>query len=115
MTFKEQMQQDINNIFANTDEYFEWRHVANTPRPGKMMRVMEDEYELLEREKYSSERPGASTPRKTRRLLYIPVEDFGKKPAAETILTLDETRQFRILECAIEVGFYVITVEAMRR
>ena len=47
MSFKKQMMQDINDVFVNTDEFFE-KHVVN----GREMPVMVDENENMERTKF---------------------------------------------------------------
>ena len=107
MTFKEQLAADIDNTFANTNEFFDWCDVD-----GKQMRVMTDDYELLDREKYSGNAPGMELPHKRRGLIYIPVKDYGPRPSTGKILVLYGKLQYRIVHVGEEKGLYSFTLEA---
>jgi hypothetical protein len=107
VTFKEQIEKDVRDVFANPDEHFDMRTVDGRPMP-----VMEDDYELFDRRTHVHR---AEIPGKTRKLLYIPVADYGPKPAVGRVLLLDGKRQYKIVECDTENGFYVMTVEAYRQ
>ena len=109
MTFREQLGLDIQDAFANTDEFF-----SDVDIDGKKMRVMTDDYELLNIEKFgkNSDGHGMEAPKKTHVLIYVPAQDYGPRPKINKILLMHKKRQYRIVHVDENAGMYVFTLEA---
>lgn len=106
MNFREQLKEDINNAFMNCDQFGE-KHLVN----GKMMSVVIDNSELLERAKISglSATDGTYT---SSILVFVPAADFGAKPRIGTLITLDNM-EFKVINCTDECGLYSIELKAV--
>ena len=110
MTFKDQVQLDIGDVFFNFDE-FATLHKIN----GKQMLAIVDDNEIIDREKRYNHVKGAHGDGVYLRekLVYVKAEDFGGMPAALRVLDLDG-KTYRVVDTTDEVGVYTITLEANR-
>ncbi len=106
MSFKKQMMQDINDVFVNTDEFFE-KHVVN----GREMPVMVDENENMERTKFQKKFHEGIKAKKI--LVYVRASDFGRQPEHGSKITIDNI-PFLVSDSINEAGMYSITMEASR-
>ena len=104
-TLKDYIQADIEKTFLNENEFCETHNID-----GKPMRVIIDSMELIERDKVSGKNHNEGL-YKERTLLYIPISDFGNRPAVGRIIMLDGKKIFTIIDVAEENGIYSITVE----
>lgn len=106
-SFKDCIAADISTVFLNRLEFAE-THTVN----GKEMAVLVDENELLERDKsrMGTHQDGLY---KSRRLIHVSAVEFGRRPALNSILSLDG-RQFKIADCTEEAGMFAITLEATK-
>lgn len=106
-SFKDCIAADVSNVFLNCMEFADL-HTVN----GREMAVLVDENELLERDKA---RLGthADGVYKSRRLIYVSKQDFGRRPAIKSMLNLDGL-PFRIVDCTEEAGVLAIELEAAK-
>ena len=107
MTFKEQIAADVKVVFINLLEFAD-KHLVN----GVLMDVIVDENELLERDKarLGINQDGLYNSRK---LMYVPAEQYGAKPVAGSFLYLDK-RKYMVVNCTDEEGVYSIELKAVR-
>lgn len=103
-TFKEQILKDIDDVFADTDEFFE-EHVVN----GKKMPVMVDGNENAERTKFQKAYHEGNKAKKL--LIYVKASDFGKLSAHGNRIVIDGS-EFLVSDAINETGLYSITMEA---
>ena len=103
-TFKEQILEDIDDVFADTDEFFE-EHVVN----GRKMPVMVDGNENEERTKFQKMYHEGS--KSKRLLIYVKASDFGRMPRYGNKVTIDSS-EFFVTDAVNESGIYSITMEA---
>lgn len=110
MTFKEQVQHDIDAVFMNLEE-FSGIHTVN----GREMAVQIDSNEMIEREKRHRNRQGVYSDGVYIKelLIYVRAEDFGKLPAVGRVLTLDG-KAYTISDAIDEDGIYSLSLEANR-
>ena len=81
-TLKEDILQDINDVFANEEEFFE-EHTVN----GKKMLIMVDGDENLNRTGFQkSFHEGVQAEQV---VVYVKASDFGRKPAYGSKVTID--------------------------
>lgn len=106
MTFKEEMEQDIQDVFLNELEFAD-EHLVN----GRKMTVMIDESEIIEREKKEKSDMDGIYTRKI--LMYVRAEDYGPLPAYGAAISLDGQR-YLVTDAVDEYGIYSITMEANR-
>ena len=98
MTFKEQMQQDIGDVFLNPAEFGE-EHLIN----GKKMVVSIDDDGLLDREKrIEGSMDGTYM---AQMLLYVSAEDFGPRPPIDRTIDVDG-RPWVVTDVSDEGGMY---------
>jgi|InofroStandDraft_1065614.scaffolds.fasta_scaffold42487_2 hypothetical protein len=103
-TFKEQVLKDIDDVFADTDEFFE-EHVVN----GRKMPVMVDGNENAERTKFQKAYHEGNKAKKL--LIYVKASDFGRLPAHGNRIVIDGS-EFLVSDAINETGLYSITMEA---
>lgn len=103
--FKEQIACDIDNAFANTDEFFEM-HTVN----GKSMPIMLDENENMDRTKFQTKQHEGTNPKQI--LIYVRASDFGRLPTYGHKIVIDKA-SFRVVDTLNESGMYSITLEAV--
>lgn len=108
MTFKEQIVQDNQSIFMNSDE-FSGIHVVN----GKEMTVQVDCNELIEREKHYRNNGNLFAEGIYRKnlLIYVSAEEFGQLPAVGRLLVFDG-KNYLVMDAVDEDGIYSISLEA---
>lgn len=99
MTFKEQMQQDIGDVFLNPAEFGE-EHLID----GKKMVVSIDDNEMLDREKRMDGTYMAQM------LLYVSAEDFGPRPPIGRTIDVDG-RPWVVADVLDEGGMYSLHLE----
>lgn len=105
-SFKEILNQDIENVFLNTLEFADIHNVD-----GKDMPVQVDDNEVIEREKKAkSNIDGVYVKQK---LIYVKAKDFGPLPAIGRQIMLDGKR-YLITDSTDEYGIYTITLEGNR-
>lgn len=105
-SFKEIINQDIDNIFINTAEFSDIHNVD-----GKDMPIQIDDNEVIEREKKAkSNMDGVYVKQK---LIYMKAKDFGPLPAIGRQIMLDGKR-YLVVDSADEYGLYTITLEGNR-
>lgn len=104
LTFKEQIEKDIEDVFFCLDEFAEIHKIDGVP-----MTVLIDSNELIEREKKMHQNINGAYLNQT--LIYIKVEEFGKRPKIGSQLKLDK-KQYLVVDCTEEMGVYAITLEA---
>lgn len=103
MNFKEILENDIDTVFFNQEEFSEI-HTIN----GRDIPVIIDELELNEREKKLMVRDGTY---KKQKLLYVSVRNYGNPPKVNRPFELDG-RTYLVKEVIEEGGVYSITLEA---
>lgn len=108
VTFKDIITADIGKVFLNTGEFAD-RHIVN----GREMSIVIDDNELLERDKAKVMGTAPDGLYKARRLIYVAKQEFGRRPAQDTMLTLDSKR-YRVKACTEEAGMLAIELEAVR-
>jgi hypothetical protein len=108
MTFKDVAKADIDNVFVDTDVFFD-EHLVD----GKSMRVLIDNNELIERQQKVGLEAEDGVYR-AKLLVYIPADDYGPKPQIGKRLILDGKRLYTITDCVPEDGIYSMTLEAVR-
>lgn len=105
-SFKEILNQDIENVFLNTLEFADIHNVD-----GKNMPIQIDDNEVIEREKKAkSNMDGVYVKQK---LIYVKAKDFGSLPAIGRQIMLDGKR-YLITDSTDEYGIYTITLEGNR-
>lgn len=105
-SFKEILNQDIENVFLNILEFADIHNVD-----GKDMPVQVDDNEVIEREKKAkSNMDGVYVKQK---LIYVKAKDFGSLPAIGRQIMLDGKR-YLITDSTDEYGIYTITLEGNR-
>lgn len=105
-SFKEILNQDIENVFLNTLEFADIHNVD-----GKDMPIQIDDNEVIEREKKAkSNMDGVYVKQK---LIYVKAKDFGSLPAIGRQIMLDGKR-YLITDSTDEYGIYTITLEGNR-
>jgi hypothetical protein len=105
-SFKEILNQDIENVFLNTLEFADIHNVD-----GKDMPVQIDDNEVIEREKKAkSNMDGVYVKQK---LIYVKAKDFGSLPAIGRQIMLDGKR-YLVIDSTDEYGLYTITLEGNR-
>lgn len=108
MTFKEQIADDVKNIFLNLEEFADY-HVIN----GKKMPVIFDSNEMIDREKrYQYKRSLYADGVYLKELLiYVRADYFGALPPVGRTLTLDG-KMYTISDAVDEYGVYSLSLEA---
>lgn len=106
MSFKEQLQKDIEKVFFNADEFSEIHTID-----GKEVRAIIDNLELLERAKSSIHTDGIYT---SQTLIYIPKVDYGARPPVGKKILLDGKKHYKIVEVVEENGVYSLTLEVSK-
>ncbi len=105
-TLKEDILQDINDVFANEEEFFE-EHTVN----GKKMLIMVDGDENLNRTGFQkSFHEGVQAEQV---VVYVKASDFGRKPAYGCKVTIDRA-SFLVSSAVNHCGMYSITLESPR-
>lgn len=108
MKFKEMLCDDVSDVFLNTDEFAEF-HTVN----GKEdVRIVTDDYELLNREKYRKEVKDDGTSL-NRGIIYVKASDIGRLPKTGHQMTIDGMH-FRVEHAINETGIYAVTIRAVR-
>lgn len=105
MSFKDDVRQDIRDVFENANEFMDV-HTIN----GKEMPASVDDLELAHRDQKRGTVDGAY---KKRILIYVSGETFGRLPAANAVLHMDKTT-YVVREAHNESGMYAITLEVAR-
>lgn len=108
MTFKEQIAQDIDNVFINVDEFSDIHNVNGTE-----MRCQVDTNELVDRErryKFNHSLYGDGVYLKET-LIYVKGSDLGKLPAIGRTFSLDG-KMYIVSDAIDEDGVYSISLEA---
>lgn len=107
--FKELIQNDINNIFLNLEEFAEVHSIDN-----KEMTIIIDTNERLEREKNKrlvSNLGDADGLFREEILIYVSSKYFKSKPKIGRLMILDD-KPYRVLDVIDETGIYSITLGA---
>lgn len=104
--FKDQVAEDIHNVFLNLDD-FASVHVIN----GREMPCIIESVHAQVREKRFSDHIDGTYALKP--LIHVAASDFGSLPESGASLKLDG-RLYRVIEAAEEMGMYAITVSANR-
>lgn len=107
MTFKEQIEADIKNVFINIDEFGE-EHLVNSQK----MTVIIDDLEHIDRErryKYSHAMYGDGVYIR-QKLIYVKASDFGALPAIGRSVTFDG-KVYIVTSAINEDGIYSIELE----
>lgn len=104
MGFKDQAGMDLRRTFLNDMEFAEVREID-----GKRMRVVVDDYSLVERG--SAEHTDGLY--SAQLLLYVPVAEYGARPKQGKLLTMNG-RDYRITKVEEDMGLYTFTLEANR-
>ena len=105
--FKELIQNDINNIFLNLEEFAEVHNIDN-----KEMTIIIDTNERLEREKRLVSNLGdADGLFREEILIYVSSKYFKSKPKIGRLMILDD-KPYRVLDVIDETGIYSITLGA---
>lgn len=102
--FKDQLAQDIDNVFLNNEEFSDV-HIVD----GKEMKVIIDTNELIERQSSATAGDGIYA---DHILIYVSVADYGTKPKQGKLLILDNKKTYRIVKCIDEGGIYSLELEA---
>lgn len=105
MTFKDIMQQDIENVFFNQNEFSE-KHSID----GKKIDVIIDENELIKRELKTDNN---DREHKHRKLIYVKVTDLDSEPRIDMPLRLDK-KIYLIKDITEEAGIYSLVLEVNR-
>lgn len=105
-TFKEDILRDINDVFANGNEFFE-EHIVN----GKKMLIMVDGNENLNRTGFQKSFHEGTQAEQV--VVYVKASDFGGKPAIGSNITIDRA-SFLVSGAVNYRGMYSITLEATR-
>lgn len=107
MSFKDDVKEDIETVFFDTEEFAE-THMVN----GKEMRISIDEAELAQRKRSAKSAKASSYEDAvhTKRLaFFVAAKEFGKLPKVNSLLTIDRV-QFVVADTANESGTYRITL-----
>ena len=102
--FKQQIQQDITDVFLNEDEFSD-THTIN----GKEMTVQVDENEALDRQLRANQGVSSGVYVK-QKLIYVSEEDFGPLPAIGVQIKLDGLN-YKVADAVTEEGIHSITLE----
>jgi len=105
-SFKEILNQDIENVFLNTLEFADIHNVD-----GKNMPIQIDDNEVIEREKKAKSNMDRVYVKQ--KLIYVKAKDFGPLPAIGRQIMLDGKR-YLITDSTDEYGIYTITLEGNR-
>ena len=108
MTFKEQIAQDVHNVFMNFDEFAD-KHMIN----GTEMLCIVDNNELIDREKRYQYKHSlyADGVYLKELLIYVKADDFGPLPAIGRMLTVDR-KSYIVSDAIDEDGIYSLCLEA---
>ncbi len=104
--FKEDIIQDIENVFANRDEFFE-EHTVN----GKKMLIMVDGNESLGKTRFQGAFHEGMQAEQI--VIYAKASEFGRKPAYGSRITVDGV-SFLVGGAANECGMLRIIMESLR-
>lgn len=105
-SFKACVAADV-KTFLNDLEFAD-RHTLD----GRVMTVLVDENELLERDKAKMMGAQVEGIHKSRRLIYVAIADYGSRPKQGRQMELDN-RLYRVQECTEEAGVLAIELEAI--
>lgn len=105
-TFKEDILQDISDVFANGDEFFE-EHTVN----GKKMLIMVDGDANLGRTGFQKSFHEGMQAEQV--VVYVKASDFGRKPVCGSKVIIDKA-SFLVSSSANHCGMYSITLESPR-
>lgn len=103
MSFKNQLQRDVDKVFFNLDEFCD-SHVIN----GKAMVALIDDNKLFESP--SSGNPQILGVFGGQTTLYVKADQYGSVPKRGALITIDGQR-FTVSGVTVEMGVYQITVE----
>ena len=103
--FKEQIGNDITNVFLNRDEFSELHTID-----GKQMTVQVDENEAIERQMREI-KPNTEGVYVKQKLIYVSEEEFGDLPYIGRLLKFDG-KIYRVVDAVSEAGIHSITIEA---
>ena len=106
--FKSIIAADIDNVFANVNEFFEFMTVD-----GKFMRVMLDTDAVNETKLQATAKNRYDGLYENNLIAYIPAVDYGPKPKIGKPMTI-EKKQYIILDCFDEMGVYKFTLQRHR-
>lgn len=106
MNFKEQVQQDIDAVFFNLDEFSDLHMID-----GVEMTCIIDQNELIEREKKQKDHVDGL--HVSTLLVYVRAEEFGSRPKVGSKLRIDN-KNYIVTDCTAEMGVYAISLEANR-
>lgn len=109
MSFKEDVKEDIEAVFFDTEEFAEV-HMVN----GKEMRISIDEAELNQRKKSAKSSSYEEAIHTKKLSFYVPAKEFGKLPKVNSPLTIDRVR-FLVADTVNESGVYRITLTGGHR
>ena len=104
MSFKEQAGLDLTRTFLSELEFAEVRQIDGEP-----MRVVVDDYSLVERGG-AEHTDGIYS---AQLLVYVSVAEYGARPKRNKLLNLDG-RDYRITKVEEDLGLYTFTLEANR-
>ena len=107
MSFKEQLQKDIEKVFFNADEFSEIHTID-----GKEVRAIIDNLELIERQAGAKAYTDGIYTSQT--LIYIPKVDYGARPPVGKKILLDGKKHYKIVEVVEENGVYSLTLEVAK-
>lgn len=106
MCFKDMIQEDVENVFMNNEEFSDIRLINE-----KEMSVMIDENENIERKALANQNMDGVF--KKQKLIYVNAKQFGPLPAKGTLIKLG-TKNYIIVDAVDECGIYTLTLEANR-
>ena len=106
MSLKDILQEDLNSVFFDLDEFAE-THLVN----GVEMNIIIDSNELGERKATSGKHyDGAYS---SIMLMYVKAEEYGAKPKVGSMIVLDQ-KHYKVTDVVDEGGVYSITMGATR-
>ncbi|MBR2848777.1 MAG: hypothetical protein IKB87_04920 [Clostridia bacterium] len=103
MSLAEQIERDVRDIFLNTNDFARPRQWN-----GQTVTVIED------RDKLDDLKAKRDDLRQASKMLYISETDLSGMPVVGAGVTYEE-RRYRVMECSLEEGMYVILLGEVRR
>ena len=102
MSFKDDLKDDVQKVFCNSDEFFEELEVD-----GKPMMISIDEDELIRRNRAKGTHEQCVHDKQV--LFYVAGDVFGAFPAVGRVLRLDK-KNYLVAEAKRQAGIYEILV-----
>lgn len=103
MSFKQLLQQDVENVFLNPAE-FGGIHMVD----DREMAIVIDDHESYKRQTQGQYADGNYMKRK---LIYMAAADFGRLPTYGSYITIDG-EGYTVMDAVAEGDIYAVTIEA---